>query len=160
LQIDLGDSRLVPVSNLTMLRFVLLLHECPDDRQRPTHCDLMLETRETGESLETWSLRQLPRDWQSLEGTSTHPIIAASNTVEAQRLADHRLAYLDYEGPVSGDRGSVRRLDSGTCVRRQKPQCYSLVGQVIRGEIMLQQLSDDDARWQLVYRPAASVTDS
>ena len=31
----------------------------------------------------------------------------------ATRLPDHRLAYLEYEGPVSGNRGVVRRIDSG-----------------------------------------------
>ena len=29
-------------------------------------------------------------------------------------LADHRRAYLDYEGEVSGGRGSVRRVEAGT----------------------------------------------
>lgn len=33
--------------------------------------------------------------------------------VRAEELADHRLAYLDYEGPVSGGRGNVARWDSG-----------------------------------------------
>jgi hypothetical protein len=32
----------------------------------------------------------------------------------ARKKPDHRPAYLDYEGPVSGDRGSVRRVRSGT----------------------------------------------
>jgi len=30
------------------------------------------------------------------------------------RLPDHRQLYLDYQGPISGDRGSVRRLNRGT----------------------------------------------
>jgi hypothetical protein len=33
----------------------------------------------------------------------------------AERLADHRLAYLDFEGELTGNRGSVRRWDAGTC---------------------------------------------
>lgn len=33
----------------------------------------------------------------------------------AEHLADHRADYLDYEGPVSGDRGIVRRLARGRC---------------------------------------------
>lgn len=32
----------------------------------------------------------------------------------AQTLPDHRLMYLDYEGPISGNRGTVSRLTSGT----------------------------------------------
>jgi hypothetical protein len=33
---------------------------------------------------------------------------------EAQRIADHRPEYLSYEGPVSGGRGTVRRVAEGT----------------------------------------------
>jgi hypothetical protein len=50
----------------------------------------------------TWSLPKLPA-----QGV-TEP--------EAIRLPDHRLAYLDYEGPVSGDRGQVKRIDRGDYV--------------------------------------------
>ncbi len=32
---------------------------------------------------------------------------------ELLELTDHRAAYLDYEGPISGGRGSVRRIESG-----------------------------------------------
>ena len=32
----------------------------------------------------------------------------------AERLPDHRLAYLEYEGPISGNRGHVQRVASGT----------------------------------------------
>lgn len=32
---------------------------------------------------------------------------------EAERVADHRAAYLTYEGPISGGRGRVRRVASG-----------------------------------------------
>src|SRR5207244_11699328 len=33
---------------------------------------------------------------------------------EALAIGDHRLAYLDYEGPVSGKRGTVQKWDAGT----------------------------------------------
>ena len=36
----------------------------------------------------------------------------------ATRLANHRLEYLDYEGPVSGDRGNVVRILAGECFLR------------------------------------------
>jgi hypothetical protein len=35
-----------------------------------------------------------------------------------ERLPDHRCAYLDYEGPVSGNRGHVRRVEAGVCAAR------------------------------------------
>jgi hypothetical protein len=34
--------------------------------------------------------------------------------LNAERIADHRPMYLDYEGPISGDRGRVVRLARGT----------------------------------------------
>lgn len=37
-----------------------------------------------------------------------------TDEVKFSRLPDHRTAYLQYEGPVSDDRGSVSRVISGT----------------------------------------------
>lgn len=31
------------------------------------------------------------------------------------RLEDHRRDYLEYEGPISNNRGQVKRVSSGTC---------------------------------------------
>jgi hypothetical protein len=75
-------------------RFVILHHDAPDGE----HWDLMLER---GEILLTW---QLARE----------PVGPASLPIPATRIADHRKAYLDYEGPVSQNRGHVRRADAGT----------------------------------------------
>ncbi len=74
-----------------MPRYVLLEHDHP-----ALHWDLMLEA---GESLHTWRLAKMP---------------VTGDVLPALRIGEHRLAYLDYEGPVSGDRGSVRRCDAGT----------------------------------------------
>ena len=74
-----------------MPRFVVLTHDHPFP-----HWDLMLER---GDCLRTWRLVR-PPDTATL--------------VETEALGDHRLAYLDYEGPVSGGRGTVERWDHGT----------------------------------------------
>lgn len=42
---------------------------------------------------------------------SSPPDVAA--TLVAEELPDHRLMYLDYEGPVSGNRGTVIPWDVG-----------------------------------------------
>lgn len=55
---------------------------------------------ERGDVLITWQL-------------SAEPDQPASLPILARRIGDHRIAYLTYEGPVSGDRGTVRRVDSG-----------------------------------------------
>ncbi|WP_422931113.1 DNA polymerase ligase N-terminal domain-containing protein [Singulisphaera sp. PoT] len=73
-----------------MARFVLLEH-----RWNGVHWDFMLES---GESLRTWAIDA--------------PIVAGT-PLPARELAPHRPVYLDYEGEISGDRGSVRRLDRG-----------------------------------------------
>ncbi|MEA1950003.1 MAG: DNA polymerase ligase N-terminal domain-containing protein, partial [Planctomycetota bacterium] len=73
-------------------RFVVLRHDSPAG----PHWDFMLEFADT---LRTWALQDEP---------------TAAQTVAAHALPDHRPAYLDYEGPVSGDRGSVERFDRGT----------------------------------------------
>ncbi len=77
------------------LRFVVLEH-----RWNGVHWDFMLE-HEHGESLRTWAIDE--------------PIVAGVE-LSARALPDHRIAYLDYEGPISGDRGSVARVDEGLYV--------------------------------------------
>ena len=74
-----------------MRRYVILTHDHPF-----LHWDLMLEA---DGGLRTWRLASPP---------------AAGVTLVAEPLATHRVAYLDYEGPVSGERGSVNRWDAGT----------------------------------------------
>jgi hypothetical protein len=65
---------------------------------------------EADEVLWTWELRELPAAWQTDQPQlEVSPIIAISAT----RLADHRLAYLDYEGLLTNGRGSVSRQMSG-----------------------------------------------
>jgi DNA polymerase Ligase (LigD) len=76
-----------------MPRFSILAHDHP-----APHWDLFLEA---GEVLRSWRLLAP---------------LAAGAVVPAEPTGDHRLLYLDYEGPVSGDRGSVTRVDSGTFI--------------------------------------------
>ncbi len=44
---------------------------------------------------------------------SSCPPVAIGDAVDAQQLGHHRKSYLEYEGPLSGDRGQVHRIDSG-----------------------------------------------
>jgi hypothetical protein len=79
-----------------MPRFVVLRHELPAGSPRPSHWDVMFETDGT---LRTWAIAGEP------DSREPQP---------AEALADHRLEYLSYEGPVSGERGRVARWDAGT----------------------------------------------
>lgn len=72
-------------------RFCILLHDHPY-----WHWDFLLEHQDHALC---WRLLRQP--------CSDEPIAA-----EQQPL--HRLLYLDYAGPVSNDRGAVKRIDHGT----------------------------------------------
>ena len=82
-----------------MNRFVLLRHNTTETQY---HWDFLFE--ETT-ACKTFSVAQEAAE--ELQRTGAVECFAT-------QLADHRLAYLDYEGPVSGNRGYVERLDHGT----------------------------------------------
>ena len=75
----------------TMPRFAILTHDHPS-----LHWDFLLEH---SAACRTWRLLKSP---DSL------------GEIPAEAIADHRLHYLDYEGPVSGNRGEVTQWDAGT----------------------------------------------
>ena len=75
------------------LRYVVLRHEGVEE----PHFDLMFETSPAS-ALSTWR----SPEWPLKVGT------------KVTRLPDHRPWYLTYEGEISGARGWVRRVASGT----------------------------------------------
>lgn len=75
-----------------MPRFVILTHDWPFP-----HWDFLAEA---GGVLRSWRLLAEP---------------VAGIDIPAEAIGDHRPFYLDYEGPVSGGRGTVSRWDAGTC---------------------------------------------
>jgi len=115
-----------------MSRFTILRHDAPSG----THFDFMLEA---GDVLKTWSL--------------PHPPEADVET-SWEALADHRLAYLDYEGPISGDRGAVARWDRGTYTvqRWSDKECVvDLAGAKITGQATLSRQSDATRQWTFSF---------
>lgn len=140
-----------------MPRFVLLYHDCPPSYERPSHWDLMLEA---GEMLRTWALPQLPRDWQQWQARTavSHRECAATdeeNVVRAQRLPDHRIDYLQLEGALSGDRGSVERIERGAYSEEtEEPGCWrlTLTGSEWSGRITLRQVTSDGVLWKLTVK--------
>jgi len=118
-----------------MPRFVILRHDLPTGAARPCHWDLMLEQ---GDLLITWACDSPPR---------------LDATTGADKLPDHRHAYLDYEGPVSGNRGAVSRWDAGhyTLLRSTLDQwIVQLSGQRLDGQLTMTR-GDDDPRWSVRY---------
>jgi hypothetical protein len=116
-----------------MPRFVVLLHETPPDSDRGTHWDFMLEQEG---ALRTWALAEEPRP---------------GKTIAAQELAVHRVAYLQYEGPISADRGSVTRWDEGEFELVQESADrieLNLAGRQLIGKARLTR-GDDPLHWSL-----------
>ena len=109
-----------------MARFVILEHDHP-----VLHWDLMLEA---GGVLQTWRLVRPPE---------------IGVTIDATALGDHRRAYLDYEGPVSGGRGQVQRWDTGefSDAENSTPTARRLIlsGGRVQGSVLLERT--DDANW-------------
>ena len=116
-----------------MPRFVVLTHDHP-----VPHWDFMLENEAV---LRTWRLARPP--------TESRPVVADS-------IADHRLAYLDYEGPVSGDRGTVVTFDRGEyswLTEDANVIEVDLQGIRLRGRAGLKRFEFD--RWEFQFTPDA-----
>lgn len=115
-----------------MPRFVVLAHDYPE-----LHWDFMLEKEA---QLRTWRLSRPPSE---------------QGVIPALALGDHRLAYLDYEGAVGGDRGAVRRVDRGEyalTAEADREVAVRLAGEVLRGTAVLQRGDQPDA-WTFQFTP-------
>lgn len=119
-------------------RFVILRHECPESYKPGVHWDLMLEE---AESLRTWAL-------------AAEPVVG--QTIVAEQLPDHRLTYLDYEGPISGNRGVVSRWDSGSYElvdSTPDERRFLLTGGRLSGQATLARDRDGAKSWWFILAP-------
>lgn len=135
--------RRCPVSHLgisAVPRFVILRHELPAEDARGSHWDFMLQW---GESLRTWAFEELPGE---------------ATAANCRALADHRLAYLDYEGPVSGNRGTVARFDRGEFELRSETAerlRMELHGEKLKGRLTLVRNLNEPAAWTAHWQSEA-----
>ena len=112
-----------------MPRFAVVEHDHPTP-----HWDLFLED---GPALRSWRLLSRP---------------AAGPVIVAEPTPAHRLVYLDYEGPVSGGRGTVTRFDAGPfewVVDQPDGVVVRLAGRVLVGQA---ELRGGDAGWTFTLR--------
>ena len=124
--------------------FVLLFHEVSDsfiDRhERGSHWDLLLQR---GQLLHTWAIDE-------------NPFENPNRPVDALKIHHHRLEYLDYEGPVSNDRGTVKRFERGdlqwVCFAKDTV-VVDIVGQQFSGRISMSLLLGEE--WKVTYSPNA-----
>jgi len=102
----------------------------------PKHWDFMLEE---GEALATWQCPTNPAD------------LPPGQTLPCQKLPDHRRAYLTYEGPISENRGKVRRVEEGRYERlaaNEQLLRVRLHGKILTGLVELRQDQSDEG-WSL-----------
>jgi hypothetical protein len=131
-------------------QIVLLHHLIAEGHQRQNcrgdHFDLLIDPG--GDAL-LWT-------WETDQNVFEND--GNSNRITATRLPDHRRVYLDFEGPLSGDRGEVKRQLFGTFVTSQcgNDQLLRLTikaktshGVKVEGELTLMQ--DTSNAWQLEF---------
>ena len=122
-----------------MPRYVILEHTGAISYKPGRHWDLMLEA---DGRLRTWELNATP---------------SQGIAVQALPLPDHRLDYLIYEGPVSNQRGTVRRWDSGefeTLSETETDLRIELSGQQLQGRLVICRNTEDTESWQVLFEPA------
>ncbi len=115
------DTGPFPAVRRAMPRFAILDHDHP-----APHFDLLLQA---GAVAWTWRLASVPE--------------AGGPSVPGERIADHRLLYLDQQGEVSGGRGTVVRVDGGeyTWVHLATGRLVvALEGRTLRGELALEEV--------------------
>jgi hypothetical protein len=71
-----------------------------------------------------------------------------------QAIGDHRIAYLEYEGPISNDRGQVARWDEGTytlLTRTEDELAVELVGARMACVVTMQRDATQLEQWKFSF---------
>ena len=121
-------------------RFVILEHTGSAAYKPGVHWDLLCEE---GETLRAWEFPE-------------SPFAVPRQTVKA--LPPHRLIYLDYQGPISGDRGTVRRVAAGTfeLLSESPTEWIALLhGEAIQAQLRLSCHSPGEMKWEAILSPVA-----
>jgi bifunctional non-homologous end joining protein LigD len=99
-------------------KFVIQRHERQGE---PAHWDLMLES---GKILETYRIGVPPEEW-------------GKGPVKAEKIFDHPLKFLSYEGSVNKGKGKVTIADSGIYrifSQNERHLKIDFAGATVRGE--------------------------
>ena len=127
-------------------RFSIAKHEMPANSSRHSHFDLFLESEGT---LMTWELTSL---------------LTSQNNQVVRRLANHRLVYLDFQGPLSDDRGTVKLVDTGSLewVTLESERLIGRInGQTTDGKLTLtSEGSSINDVWNLTFEPVVLTPQS
>jgi hypothetical protein len=118
-------------------KFVIQKHTKGEE----VHWDLMLEA---GEALETYRL-SLPPDKLKQE------------KCPAEKIFEHALKFLTYEGPVNKGKGKVEITERGTYKQLQQKPNYiemEMAGEILQGRFVLSCFGEDE--W--VFGPSGLFT--
>jgi hypothetical protein len=103
-------------------------------------------------SLATWALRCEPL-----------PMILEQG-IACDQLPEHRKHYLDYEGPISNNRGHVSQWDSGSILHFEQQDerlLFRLSGRRLTGDYQLKRISDvtksEQSKWMFYAVNGESV---
>ena len=125
------------------MRYVVLHHKNWPDHD--DHYDLMLQMR-AGETDDDRSLKTFAT------GGDEFPAALL------RLIDDHRQAYLHYEGPLSGERGTVRRADEGELrwitpyMTGSKDLRFEVKGKNLNGTFRLLHLGGDTYLFEKINR--------
>lgn len=89
------------------------------------------------------------------------PMNGADFPIPARRLADHRAAYLTYEGSISGDRGHVARVDEGQVEILHQGEVqwsFVLLGKTLSGRFGLRMVGNNRWLFELATPESERVT--
>jgi hypothetical protein len=109
-----------------MPRWALLQHTLPD---ASWHYDWLIQPTDTNPQAPLITFR-----------TAHSPVDPAVIAFPAERIQDHRPEYLDYEGPVSNNRGQVRRIAHGQA-------------EILRDDAAFAVILDGKYRWKGLREP-------
>lgn len=105
----MARTRTLPESCKT----VVLLHQVSDGS---SHYDWLIDVPSDDYDQAAWAAHppeRIPTFRLDIDPLSSAGVPPWAPAFRAERLGDHRRHYLSYEGPVSGGRGTVVRVNSG-----------------------------------------------
>ena len=91
-------------------------------------------------------------------------LLTSQNNQVVRRLANHRLVYLDFQGPLSDDRGTVKLVDTGSLewVTLESERLIGRInGQTTDGKLTLtSEGSSINDVWNLTFEPVVLTPQS
>ena len=113
--------------------YAILRHEAIPQ----SHFDVMFQT-DVGSKLVTWR----------------SPTWRPQGIVGLEKIGDHRQAYLTFEGELSGNRGTVCRVEQGICLAERTADGWTIeLRPIPAGERVVLRIFKSDRQWKGKMEP-------